>query len=130
VHVRDQAEDFRRLGERYGAQWTPTILLLDGGVERHRIEGFLPVEDFLDQLGLGLGRIRFARGEFAEAERAFREVASRHPDGDAAAEAVYWAGVSRYKATDDASALRETGERLRDSYPGTPWAKKGSVWLG
>jgi hypothetical protein len=34
VHVKDQAGEFKRLGERFNAQWTPTILLVDsnGGV--------------------------------------------------------------------------------------------------
>jgi len=29
VHVRDQADEFKRLGERYGVQWTPTTLVID-----------------------------------------------------------------------------------------------------
>ena len=39
VHVQKQAAVFQRLGERYGAQWTPTTLVLDAdGTERHRVE--------------------------------------------------------------------------------------------
>ena len=131
VHVRDQAEEFRRLGQRYGAVWTPTILMLDpSGEERHRIEGFLPADDFLPQLGLGLGRIHFSAGRFQDAENQFRDVVERHPDGDAAPEAMYWAGVSRYKRTGDPDVLKETGLALRNAYPDTPWAKKASVWVG
>ena len=29
LHVKDQAADFQRFGERYNAQWTPTVLFLD-----------------------------------------------------------------------------------------------------
>ena len=131
VHVRDQAEDFRRLGQRYGAEWTPTILMLDpSGEEKHRIEGFLPADDFLPQLGLGLGRIHFAAGRFQEAQNQFREVVERHPDGDAAPEALYWEGVSKYKRTNDPSALAETARAFREEYTDTPWAKKASVWKG
>ena len=97
VHVKTQAEDFKRLGARYGAQWTPTILVVDGsGEARHRVEGFLPADDLLAQLALGLGHSAFARSEFAEAEPAFRKVVEGYPESDAAAEALYWAGVSRY----------------------------------
>ena len=129
VHVRDQAEDFRRLGKRFGAEWTPTILMLDpSGEERHRIEGFLPADDFLAQLGLGLGRIHFSAGRFQEAEDQFRVVVERHPGTDAAAEAQYWEGVSKYKRTNDPSALAETARAFRKSYADTPWAKKASVW--
>ncbi len=70
IHVRQQADEFKRLGARYNAQWTPTLLMIDAqGEERHRIEGFLPANDFLAQLLLGLGHSAFARGDFSEAER-------------------------------------------------------------
>lgn len=129
VHVREQAEEFQRLGKRYGVQWTPTILILDpSGEERHRIEGFLPAEDLLAQLALGLGHSAFARGEFGEAERRLREVVDRYPRSEAAAEALYWAGVSRYKATGDAAALADTARQFRARYADTSWAKKASVW--
>ncbi len=129
VHVKDQAEQFQKLGVRYGAQWTPTTLVLSpDGQERHRIEGFVPADDFLAQLSLGLGRMDFDEGRFEEAERRFRGVLERHPTSDAAPEAVYWAGVSRYKATNDAGALKETAKAISQRYPGSPWAKKASVW--
>jgi tetratricopeptide (TPR) repeat protein len=129
VHVRDQADEFKRLGEKYNAQWTPTVLVIDSkGEERHRIEGFLPARDFLAQLALGLGHSAFARGDFAEAERWFREVVERYPDSDAAPEALYWAGVARYKATGDAAALRETAQQFQQRYQRTSWATKASVW--
>jgi hypothetical protein len=129
VHVREQADEFKRLGEKYNAQWTPTILVIDSqGEERHRIEGFLPATDFLGQLALGLGHSAFARSDFAEAERWFRQVVERYPDSDAAPEALYWAGVARYKATGDAAALGATAQQFQQRYRDTSWAKKASVW--
>jgi len=129
VHVRDQAEDFKRLGAHYGAQWTPTILVLDAkGTERHRIEGFLPADDFIAQLALGIGHAAFAEGQFDAAERQFREIVERHPSSDAGAEALYWAGVSRYKGTGDAAALADTARDFSERFQETSWAKKASVW--
>jgi hypothetical protein len=129
VHVREQRDEFKRLGERYGVQWTPTILVLDAqGEERHRIEGFLPADDLIPQLMLGLGHAAFAHGDFAHAEQYFRAVVSDDPNADAAPEALYWAGVSHYKATDDPTALRETARQFEQRYRDTPWAKKASVW--
>ena len=129
AHVKEHPEAFRTLGDRYDAHWTPTTLVLDeSGEERHRIEGFLPADDFLAQLALGVGKASFSHGRFPEAEEAFREVVTRHPDTDAAAEAQYWAGVARYKATGDAEALADTARRFRDRYASTAWAKKASVW--
>jgi tetratricopeptide (TPR) repeat protein len=129
VHVHDQADEFKRLGAKYNAQWTPTVLVIDSqGEERHRIEGFLPATAFLAQLALGLGHSAFARSDFAEAERWFREVVERYPETDAAPEALYWAGVARYKATGDAAALHETAQQFQQRYQSTSWATKASVW--
>jgi hypothetical protein len=129
VHVRDQASDFQRLGERYGAQWTPTTLVLDSdGSERHRVEGFLSADDLLAQLEIGLGQTAFKRGRWADAERHFQVATEGHPGNEAAAEAVYWSGVSRYKATNDLAALTATERQLSERYPDSTWAKKASVW--
>jgi len=129
AHAKEQAELFRRLGDRYDAHWTPTTLVLDAdGEERHRVEGFLPADDFLAQLALGAAKAAFSAGQFADAEEGFKQVLARHPDTDAAAEAQYWAGVSRYKATGDAKALADTARSFREHYSGTSWAKKASVW--
>jgi outer membrane protein assembly factor BamD (BamD/ComL family) len=129
--VKDQPEDYRRFSQRFGAQWTPTLLVIDpDGNERHRIEGFLPADDLIAQLLLGLGHSAFARERWDEAEKGFREVVDRFPQSEAAPEALYWAGVTRYKAKGDASALAATGREFTKRYQGTSWAKKASVWTG
>jgi len=129
VHVKDDAEAFRRYGDKYNAKWTPTILLLDSeGVEHHRIEGFLPNDDFLAQLMLGRAHMDFKQGKFAEGEKGFREIVDKLPNTDAAPEAQYWAGVSRYKATNDATALKATAREFSTRYSETTWAKKASIW--
>ena len=129
VHVRDQAEDFKRFGEKYGAHWTPTLLELDpDGVEQHRIEGFLEKDDLLAQLILGQGRSAFKAQRWKDAERHYRKVFEQYPNSDAAAEALYWAGVSRYRATGDASALGDTATAFGKRYTDSVWAKKASIW--
>jgi thioredoxin family protein len=129
VHVREQPEDYQRLGERYGAVWTPTTLVLDAdGVERHRIEGFLPADDYLAQLMLGLAHMAFKREKWSEAERRFREIVERFPEGEAAPEALYWAGVARYKGSGKPDALGETARAFANRYRESSWAKKASVW--
>jgi hypothetical protein len=123
VHVRENAEAWRLVSARYGVQWTPTILIVDGeGVEGHRIEGFLPVDDFLSQLALGDAHAAFKRNDYATAERQFREVANQFRETDAASEALYWAGVAKYRPANDPAAL------LRERYPSSTWTKKASVW--
>jgi len=125
VHVKEQPAMF----DRFGARWTPTILVLDSeGNERHRIEGFLPEKDFLGQLALALGHVAFAEQRWTDAERWLAEALERNPDGEAAPEALYWKGVSRYKATGDPKELNETAKAFANRYVGSSWAKKASVW--
>jgi hypothetical protein len=129
VHVKDQPEDYRRFSQRFGTQWTPTLLVVDPeGTERHRIEGFLPAEDLMAQLLLGLGHSAFAREHWEEAEQRFREVVDRFSRTEAAPEALYWAGVARYKGKGDAAALKDTGREFTRRYQESSWAKKASVW--
>ena len=129
VHVKDDAAAFKRYGERYQAPWTPTILLLDPeGVEQHRIEGFLPADDLLAQLMLGRARMAFQQQQWAEAERGFREIVEQLPQTDAAAEALYWAGVAAYKATGDPKSLKATAQAFTTRFQTSTWAKKASVW--
>jgi len=129
VHVKDEGQAFKRVSERFKAPWTPTILELDAnGVEQHRIEGFLPADDLLAQLMLGLAHTAFQQQQWAEAERRFLEIVNRLPQTDAAPEAQYWAGVAKYKATGDPAALKETGRAFSKQYQDSTWAKKASVW--
>jgi len=129
VHPRDTPDAFKKYGELYNAQWTPIVLLLDpDGVEHSRIEGFLPADDFLAQFMLGWARLAFDAGQWAEAERRYREIVDGFPNTDAAAEALYWAGVAPYKATGDPASLKATGRAFKERYKDTPWAKKASVW--
>ncbi len=131
VHVQKQADEYRRLSQKYGTEWTPTILMLDpAGQERHRMEGFLPTAEFVPHLEFGAARITFSSGDFEKAESRFRHIVESHPEAEAAPEALYWAGVSRYKGADDAGALKQTAAAMREKYPDSPWAKKASVWEG
>lgn len=125
VHIKEQPATF----DRFNVQWTPVLLVVDGdGVEHHRFEGFLPAPEFRAQLELGLGRLAFGRKRWSEAAQRFRSVVDRFPDTIAAPEAMYWAGVAKYKETADAGALQETAEAFESRYTDTPWATKASVW--
>ena len=123
-HIKEQPGAF----PRFGAEWTPTVIVsTPDGKERHRIEGFLPKEDFLAQLRLGLAHAARESGDFKTAEARYGEL-TNDKSPDVAAEAVYWAGVSKYKATNDGSALAETARNMRKRFPDSTWMKKASVW--
>src|SRR6267378_5332368 len=121
-----QAEDGIR--DLYVTGVQTCALPISDGVEAHRIEGFLPVDDLLAQLTLGLGKALFKQEKFADAEKRFRAVVQNFPTTEAAPEAAYWAGVSAYKATNDAGKLKETHEVLSKKFPSSEWARKAMVW--
>ena len=106
------------------------MLILDAdGVERHRLEGYLPPDEFRAQLEMGLARIAFMSKKWADAARRYAEVVARYPDSKAAPEALYWKGVSHYKATNDHTVLGELPGQFEQKYPDSVWALKTAAWV-
>jgi len=127
IHIKEQPQTFKR----FGVQWTPTLLVMTpAGEEAHRIEGFLPVDDLLAQLELGLGKALLREEKFQEAERHFRAVEQNSPSSEAAPQSLYWAGVAAYKGSHDPGKLKETSAALSKKYPSSEWARKAMVWAG
>ena len=115
--------------KRFNVRWTPTVLVLGpDGTEGRRIEGFLPKDELLGQLELGLAFLDVAKKEWPAARQEFEQVVERYPETDAAPEALYWSGVAKYSASHDASALKELGREFRERYTDTAWAKRASIW--
>ena len=125
AHIKEHPAWFHR----FGVLWTPTVLIFDAdGVERHRIEGYLPNIELRAQLELGLARVAFMRKQWTDAERKYGAIVQNFPSSATAPEALYWRGVSRYKGTNDHAALGELAQEFRHKYQGTIWAEKASVW--
>jgi TolA-binding protein len=72
-------------------------VLDENGKERHRIEGYLPKDEFAAQLLLGLARVAFMQKKWADAEGLYDEILQKYSNSEAAPESVYWKGVSQYK---------------------------------
>jgi TolA-binding protein len=125
AHIKEHPVYFHR----FDAVWTPTVLIMDSdGVERWRIEGYLPKTEFRAQLELGLARVHFRHKQWTEAEQMYAGVVERYRETIAAPEAVYWRGVSHYKKTNDHTVLGEVAEELARKYARSEWALKASVW--
>ena len=126
-HIKEHPARFHR----FDATWTPTILILDSkGTERHRIEGYLPKDEFQAQLAMGLGRVAFKEKRWPDAERIYNEVVEKYPKTSAAPEARYWRAVSHYKGTNDHIVLGQVAQELQESAPESVWTKKAMPWLG
>ncbi len=126
AHIKEHPEWFRR----FDVAWTPIVIILDpDGVERYRIEGYLPKPEFRAELEMGLARVAFEQQNYAEAAKLYSEIAGRCSQAVVAPEARYWAGVSKYKETQDPAFLKQTGKDLAEKYPASVWATKGSIWV-
>ena len=106
------------------------MLILDAnGKERFRIEGYLPKDEFRAQLELALARVAFMSKDWADAERRYAEVLERYPNSKSAPEALYWKGVSHYKATNDHTVLGELPGQFQEKYPDSSWSLKTAAWV-
>ena len=98
------------------------------GVERYRIEGYLPKNWFQARLEMAVARLDFMKKQFANAEKIYAGVIDRHAETSVAAEAIYWRAVCRYKATNDHTVLSPAAEELSQKYPGDEWTLKSGPW--
>jgi TolA-binding protein len=106
------------------------VLILDSnGKERFRIEGYLPKDEFRAQLELALARVAFMSKDWKDAERRYAEVLERYPNSKSAPEALYWKGVSHYKATNDHTVLGELPGQFQEKYPDSSWSLKTAAWV-
>jgi uncharacterized protein YyaL (SSP411 family) len=125
VHVKEQPT----MWKRFNIRWTPTVLILaPDGAEAFRLEGYLPRDEFLAQLHLGLGFLAVNQKKWQPARQEFESVVERFPETDAAPEALYWAGVAKYSDSHDPNELKALGRQFKERYTDTGWAKRASIW--
>ena len=98
------------------------------GVERYRIEGYLPKDWFRARLEMARARVLFMQKKFADAQKLYTEVVDRFGNLALAAEALYWQAVCKYKATNDHTALGEAAPELAERYHEDEWRLKSLPW--
>jgi tetratricopeptide (TPR) repeat protein len=126
--VRVKVKEEPDLGKDYLVSWTPNVVVLDeNGAVHYRVEGYLPPDEFIAHLSLGLGKYWLNRKQFAQAAERFDEVAARHHGTNAGAEALYWLGVAQYKQSHDPAQLRPSWQRLANEYPDSEWTRRARI---
>jgi hypothetical protein len=126
--VRVKVKENPALVGDYLVSWTPNVVVADEEDRFHyRIEGYLPPEDFLARLSLGIGKYWLNGKRFPRARERFEEVAQRHRGTEAGAEALYWLGVAHYKQTHEPAHLRPSWQKLAQEYPGSEWTKRTRI---
>jgi tetratricopeptide (TPR) repeat protein len=113
------------LASGYDVTWTPALLVIDSeGKEYHRVVGFLPDDEFVPAILLGIGKAFFNKNEFSKALEKFEEIMTSYPASDSAAEAIFMAGVSGYKNSNDPMPLKKSYEYLAEKHPDSLWTKR------
>ena len=115
------------LMDKFVVKWTPTLVVLDGeGREHYRAVGFFTPDDLIASFMVGKGHWYLDTEQFPEAQAMFEEVMANYPDNEAAAEAIFFKGVTRYKMTHDPKNLREAYDTLMEKYPQSMWARQAA----
>jgi hypothetical protein len=109
--------------------WTPTLLIHDSnGKEHYRLVGYIPTYDLFAHLKFGKGKIFLNHYSYAETISHFKAVIEQHPDAGVTPEAIFFLGVSEYKKTHDARALRRIYDTLTSRYPQSEWARRSKPY--
>ena len=111
--------------QKFAVSWTPTLIVLDAdGREHYRAVGFFAPEDLIATFMAAKGRWALGTDQLADARALFEEVISGYPDKEAAAEALFFLGVAKYKLSHDPKPLRETYDQLKARFPQSMWTKQ------
>ncbi len=117
--------DSQPLATDLNIKWTPTLITLDSeGKEHHRTVGFLPPEELIASLLLGMAKSSFDTEHFTAALESLEKLLTDYPKSDAAPEALYLRGVCQYKSTHNPKPLKTAYERLQSDYPASEWTKR------
>jgi hypothetical protein len=113
----------------FKVKWTPTLVILDAeGIEHYRSVGFLPADEFIPWLLLGMATVHFELDRFPEAVQIFDRLLSDFPQSLSAPEAIFFKGVTGYKSTHEAKPLKQAHEKLQAQFPSSEWTKKASPY--
>ncbi len=126
VRVRYDAEP---ISTNFQIRWTPTLVTLDPeGNEHHRTVGYLEPNELIASLALGIAKWHFDTKQFDQAAAGMESVIQQFPDTDAAPEAQYLLGVSKYKMSHDLTNMRDAYRELKAKYSGSEWTKRAAVY--
>ena len=118
VGSKSLAADFRGV-------WTPTLIILDYyGKEHQRMIGYIPPDEMVASLLLGIGKVGLENDQFNEAVLQLNTLLNGYPHSAAAPEAVYLRGVARYKSSHAANVLKDCYQQLLAEYPASEWTKR------
>ncbi len=122
--------DSKPYADDFNVKWTPTIIILDeDGKEHARTVGFLPPEEFVPSLLLGILKAYFDLNRFSEALAHAEMLVVEYPKSKPAREAIYLRGVAGCKSTHDPKYLKAAYVKQEAEYPESEWAVSAQPYL-
>ena len=107
--------------------WTPTLTACDSkGEEQDRWVGYLPPEEFLPRIKFARARLAMFVQDWDQAADVLHDITSLQKNSFIAAEALYWLGVVRWKASRNIDDLSKSWTQLVEEYPKSEAAAKAS----
>ena len=117
------------LSADYLCEWTPCLLILDqNGKEHYRGIGFFPPPEFMPFILLGLAWADFNTRDYKSAIAHLEIIEKTYRTSNAAPEAIYLLGVSRYKDTHDVTWLKWIEKEISQGYPASEWISRASPY--
>lgn len=129
VGLKFDVNESKDLARERHIDWTPTFMIADErGVELERWVGYLPAQEFIEQMILSKGLAAFHLERLEEAVSEFEELVDKYPNSQYVPEAEYYLGAASYKQTGTTDVFGDACEILSRTHPDSIWTKKCSIW--
>lgn len=122
-------ENFERLNGNAMYAFSPLLVTRAAdGTELRRTTGYLPPEDMLLELELGLSFHALHRRDWESAFETLDAAVQKYANAKNLPEALWWRGVAAYRRSGKSlMAIAEAWAPLVREYPGTVWADRADV---
>lgn len=129
LNARRESAALRVLNGGHAYVFSPVLIVYaPDGRELRRSSGYLSPQALLLELHIALAVGEMDRARWVEAHRILDEAIARYRYARNVPEAMWWRGVSRYRASgNDLTVLREAWDPLIAGYRGSIWAEKADI---
>jgi TolA-binding protein len=111
------------LARKMNVRWLPGLVVADHDERPAHVQiGFLPPEDFLDEITFGRAIVAMGQKRYDEAHDLFRRVVER--GGERAPDALYWWGISHYRQTKSFADCQRHWSEIVRRWPDSQGARK------
>lgn len=97
-------------------------------MEHQRTLGFLPPDQLLPALLLGIAKVHFDAERWPDARSHLDELLEKHPRSWATPEALYLRGVCSYRLTRNRESMMAAFEELDAQFPESEWTVRISPY--